>query len=249
MESKNNLSFFELSPMSIKEIITMESKMQLLTQNSKMKKSSQNGITLVNWTLPAFQSETGFRTCPMAQSCVSGCYARSGTYRFKMSVLAHNEKLVLSQSDAFVPEMIAEIETWIKKRTVKHLKVRIHDAGDFYDLSYFEKWIKIMSHFEKDSRVSFYAYSKMIKMIKEYGPLPESFHIIFSFGGKQDSLIDREKDSHSLVFSSIENLLASGYINGTDDDMIAANPVNKKIGLVYHGVKKIENTDWEKIAA
>jgi len=222
--------------------------MILLTQNAKMKKSSQSGTTVVNWTLPAFQSETGFKTCPMASACVSGCYARSGTYRFKSSVSAHNAKLELSQSENFVPAMISEIETWLKKRSVENLKVRIHDAGDFYSLEYFEKWIAIMRHFETEKRVSFYAYSKMVKMIQSYKNLPVSFRVIFSFGGKQDDLIQIETDFHSKVFESLEALQAAGYVDSTQDDLIAAQGKQNKIGLVYHGAKNYQNTTWDKVA-
>jgi hypothetical protein len=222
---------------------------QLLVQNAKMKKSSKNGITVVNWTLPAFQSETGFKTCPMAGACVSGCYARSGTYRFKSSVSAHNWKLELSQSDTFVGTMIAEIELWLKKRSVDHLKLRIHDAGDFYSVSYLDKWIAIMSHFESNPRVSFYAYTKMVQMFQTEKPrLPSNFRAIFSFGGKQDNLIQIETDFHARVFETVEALEAAAYQNGTDDDMVAAIGVSNRVGLVYHGAKSYQNTTWGKVS-
>jgi hypothetical protein len=218
----------------------------LLTQNSKMKKSSQNGITVVNWTIPAFQSVTGLKTCPNAGSCAAGCYARSGTYRFGNVKSAHEQKLALTQSETFVSEMVAEIDSWLKKRSVDTLKVRIHDAGDFYSLEYFQKWIAIMTHFQDDARVSFYAYSKQVKMLKDFGPLPKSFRVIFSFGGKQDELIDKTSDFHSRVFESIEDLEAAGYVDGTIDDMVAALTESPRIGLVYHGAKSFSNTQWQK---
>jgi len=220
---------------------------QLLTQNGKMKKSSQNGITVVNWTLPAFQSETGFRTCPNATKCVSGCYARSGTYRFKSSVVAHGAKLDLSQSEAFVGTMIAEIDQWLKKRSVQHLKVRIHDAGDFYSVSYLDKWLKIMSHFENNPRVSFYAYTKMVSQFKKIR-IPLNFRVIFSFGGSEDHLIDRTQDRHAMVFESLDALESQGYIDGTQDDLVAAMGDCLKIGLCYHGAKSYQNTTWNKVS-
>jgi hypothetical protein len=223
--------------------------MELLTQNSKMKKSSQNGITVVNWTIPAFQSGTGFKTCPNAGLCAVGCYARSGTYQFGASKAAHEAKLALSQSDAFVGMMIAEIEKWLKKRTTKHLKLRIHDAGDFYSISYLNKWIEVMSHFETDSRVSFYAYTKQVEMFQnEKARLPSNFRAIFSFGGKQDKLIQTETEYHARVFETIESLNEAGYQNGTEDDMVAAIGPSLKIGLCYHGVKNYANTKWNKVS-
>jgi hypothetical protein len=163
---------------------------------------------------------------------------------------AHEEKLALTQTDTFVPEMIAEIERWLKKRNVGHLKVRIHDAGDFYSKEYASKWFKIMSHFEKyDNRVSFYAYTKQVKMFQsEMGAIPSNFVLIFSFGGKQDALINTNTERHARVFESIQDLKSAGYVDGTQDDMIAAIGVSTKIGLVYHGTKNFENTKWNKVA-
>ena len=220
----------------------------LLTQNSKMKKSSQNGITVVNWTIPAFMSQDGTKTCPNAGLCAVGCYARQGAYVFSNVQRAHEAKLALTQNDAFVPEMVAEIERWLKKRNVGHLKVRIHDAGDFYSMEYVSKWFAVMSHFETDSRVSFYAYTKQVKLFKDLGAVPPNFRLIFSFGGRQDALIDVSSDFHARVFESMADLKRAGYQNGTDDDMVAANGVSNKIGLVYHGTKNYTNTRWDKVA-
>jgi Gene product 88 len=225
--------------------------MNLLTQNSKMKKSSQNGITVVNWTIPAFQSKTGLRTCPNAGLCAVGCYARQGAYIWGNVSKAHEAKLELTQTDAFVSEMISEIETWLKKRNTKHLKVRIHDAGDFYNETYLNRWLEVMAHFKTETRVSFYAYTKQVEMFKKYqneNLIPVSFRVIFSFGGRQDNLINIETDFHSRVFQSETELLAAGYQDGTDDDMVAAMGVSNKVGLVYHGTKSYNNTKWDKVA-
>jgi hypothetical protein len=222
--------------------------MGLLTQNGKMKKSSVDGLTVVNWTIPAFQSSTGFKTCPNAGLCAVGCYARSGTYRFSNVAKAHEAKLELTQSDKFIPEMIAEIDAWLAKRSVENLKVRIHDAGDFYSLAYLKKWIAIMKHFESDSRVTFYAYTKQVEMFKTFGTLPKAFRLIFSFGGKQDAKIDMTKDFHARVFESLTDLLDAGYVDGTNDDLVAAIGQSPKIGLVYHGAKNFTNTAWDKVA-
>ena len=223
--------------------------MKLLTQNSKMKKSSQNGITVVNWTIPAFMSQTGIKTCPNAGLCAIGCYARQGAYMFGNVKIAHEAKLELTQTDTFVLDMMAEINLWLSKRSTKHLKVRIHDAGDFYSLEYLNRWIEIMSHFENDSRVSFYAYTKQVQMFQnEAKRIPANFRVIFSFGGKQDNLIQLDTDFHAKVFETMDQLETAGYQNGTDDDMVAATGKSNKIGLVYHGTKNYVNTKWNKVA-
>ena len=221
--------------------------MNILTQNAKMKISSQNGIDVYNFGIPAFQSETGFRTCPMAGACATGCYARSGTYRFKNSINAYQERLNLTQSKHFVDIMVAEI-------TVKYLKsfskgnqciIRIHDAGDFYNRVYLTDWVMIM---EKCPNVRFYAYTKMVAMFEDCKAVfPSNFRYIYSFGGKQDSQIDTNNHYHSKVFQSETELLAASYIDATQDDMVAALGVSKRIGLVYHGVKNYTNTLWSGV--
>ena len=56
--------------------------MELLTQNSKLKKTSKEfGKRVFNFGIPAFADpETGKRTCPFAGSCAKICYARKGAY-------------------------------------------------------------------------------------------------------------------------------------------------------------------------
>lgn len=225
--------------------------MDLLTQNGKMKKSSQNGTVLVAWTLPAFQTETGERTCPNAGQCAVGCYARSGTFRFKSSVVAHNEKYELSKTDTFVSEMVEEINRWLKKRNTKRLIVRIHDSGDFYSVSYWNKWREIMLAFQNETCVSFYAYTKQVSMFQnetKAGTVPANFRLIFSQGGKQDSLIQIETERHARVFETLSQLEAAGYVDGSQDDTVAALGDSLKIGLIYHGVKKFDNTGWGKVS-
>lgn len=216
----------------------------MLTQNSKMKKSSKTGIVVYNWTLPAFQSTTGLRTCPNAGACAAGCYARSGTYRFSNVARAHERNLEFSLADNFSELMIADINAKLTKRGVKQLYIRIHDAGDFYSKEYLLKWIEVMRAFE-GHKVKFYAYTKQVELIKSI-EIPENFHVIFSFGGKQDSLIDLGRDAHSRVFETEAELRAAGYINATDDDLIAAAGT-VKVGLVYHGAKSYTNTQWSQI--
>lgn len=223
----------------------------LLVQNAKMKKSSLDGMAVVNWTIPAFQSKDGFKTCPNAGVCAAGCYARSGTYRFKGSIASHESKLALTQSPEFFETMVLEINNWLKKRSVKHLKVRIHDAGDFYSLEYLQKWVDIMTHFSNDTRVSFYAYTKQVDLIKRFRlvqGLPLNFTVIFSLGGKQDAQINQAVDRHSKVFESLEALEAAGYVNGTENDLVAAMGDSNKIGLVFHHAKNWENTAWNRVA-
>lgn len=213
--------------------------MALLSKNAKMKRS-QNGkySRIFNFTIPAFQTKEGFRTCPMAGVCASGCYAKMGAYVWPKVYAKHAENLALTQTESFVSAMSDEI------KRVKPDLVRIHDAGDFYSAEYLDKWLKIIQSFPN---VQFYAYTKSVSLIKSAGILPSNFTVIFSLGGKEDSKIDPTTDRHSRVFPSLESLLAAGYVDTSHDDTNAIGE-NHRIGLVYHGNKGYQNTAWDRVA-
>ena len=207
----------------------------LLTRNSKIKKSKKRTF---NFGIPAYQSNTGFKTCPNAGACAKGCYAMAGAYRFSNVAQAFEKRLSIVLSDDFVNLMLKEIDD------NKAQRIRIHDSGDFFNEEYLYKWLTIIS-LKPD--VEFYAYTKMVSMFKGLkNVLPKNFTVIFSFGGTEDKLIDIENDRHSLVFSSIEELVNAGYADASKQDDIALGE-NHKIGLVYHGTKNIENTNWQKV--
>ena len=211
----------------------------MLTKNAKMKRSEGSKFKKIfNWTIPAFMTKDGFKTCPMAGVCASGCYARMGAYVWSNVYGKHESNLKVTQAPEFVQAMSLEI------KRVKADLVRIHDAGDFYSLEYLLKWVDIA---KLNPSVQFYAYTKSVSMVKSV-TLPDNLTIIFSLGGREDHLIDTKTDRHSRVFSSIEQLQASGYVDTSHDDTNAIG-VNHRIGLVYHGNKKFDNTAWDRVSA
>ena len=119
-----------------------------------------------------------------------------------------------------------------KKKGMKTV-VRIHDSGDFYSKKYFTSWLNIAN---QCPAVLFYGYTKMVSLVKRNAALiPTNLKLCFSFGGKEDRLIDVETDCHSKVF---KDAFASDYADASHDDMILALGTNHKIGLMYHGPKK-----------
>jgi hypothetical protein len=227
--------------------------MELLTQNSKIKKSEKRTF---NFGIPAYQDAEGRKTCPNAAACVIGCYATAGAYRFSNVAKVYQWRLEETLKDSFVLKMVSEI----KKKKVQ--RVRIHDSGDFYLTDkyghlnktqafntythYIAKWISIML-LCKD--VEFYAYTKMVSIFKQYqskGALPKNFILIYSQGGTQDKLINTSVDRHSRVFESKAELKASHYVDTSENDDNALTP-NFRVGLVYHGTKKYSNTHWERV--
>jgi hypothetical protein len=114
----------------------------------------------------------------------------------------------------------------IKKKKASH--IRIHDSGDFYSREYLHKWFKVMDSLPN---VKFYAYTKALPLF-EGETLPANFTLIKSIGGKRDDLI-KSDDRHAKIFKSEADLLAAGYSNASENDLVAIGN-NYKVGLLAH---------------
>jgi len=201
--------------------------MNLLTQNSKLKKTSKElGVRVFNFGLPAYKSATGKLICPMADSCVKFCYARKGAYVWSNVKPAFEKRYELSKTDQFVSKMYDEI---VKK---KPDYIRVHDSGDYYSRKYLHKWLDLALLFPE---VKFYSYTNMVQLFKEID-LPPNFDVIFSDSGKQTHLIDYQLDRYTKIFSSDTELDRAGFVNASKVDLFATKwfSKNKKVGLVYH---------------
>jgi len=201
--------------------------MQLLTQNTKLKKTSKAlGVRVFNFGIPAYKSASGKLTCPFADDCVKFCYARKGAYIWSNVKPAFEKRYELSKTDKFVDEMSNEI---VKK---KPDYVRVHDSGDYYSKAYLQKWIDIALLFPK---VKFYSYTNSVLMLKEAN-LPSNFDIIFSDSGKQRNHINAIHDRHTKIFKSEADLEEAGYANASKVDLYATKWFNNtnKVGLVFH---------------
>lgn len=222
---------------------------KLLTSNSKLRRDAilSFGIPALQYVvtkrflslLHEFDVKHSYKLgdviviCKCAGECAGGCYAQMGAYTYPVVIEAQEYRLALSMSKYFVSWMNIEIRKKRRKR------VRIHDAGDFYSVEYFNKWLRIM---HENPTVQFYAYTKLVKFFKgKMQILPKNFHVIFSEGGKQDEWIDLENDRHSRVFSSVRELKKEKYVNASESDLPSAKG-NFRIGLVYHGYKSREWT-------
>jgi hypothetical protein len=199
----------------------------LLTQNSKLKKTSKAlGLKVFNFGIPAYKSSTGKITCPFAGDCVKFCYARKGAYIWSNVKPAFEKRYELTKTDDFIKVMNLEI---LKK---KPDYVRVHDSGDYYSKEYLQKWIEIAIH---NPNVRFYSYTNSVEMLKS-AKLPDNFDIIFSDSGKQKHLIDKEVDRHTKIFKNRIELLKFGYKDTSEIDLYATKWFNdtNKVGLIIH---------------
>lgn len=201
--------------------------MNLLTQNSKLKKTSKElGLRVFNFGIPAYKSASGKLTCPMADSCVKFCYAKKGAYIWSNVKPAFEKRYELTKTDNFVEAMNAEI------RKKKPDYVRVHDSGDYYSRAYLHKWIEVAIH---NPSVRFYSYTNMVDMMIK-ASLPDNYDIIFSDSGKQKHLINERKHRHTKIFSSVSDLLSADYTDASSIDLMATKWFNNtnRVGLVFH---------------
>ena len=150
--------------------------MNLLTQNSKLKRTSKAlGVRVFNFGIPAYKSASGKLTCPMAKDCIKFCYAKKGAYIWSNVQPAFEKRYQLSKTDDFIHSMIDEI---MKK---KPDYVRVHDSGDYYSKKYWQKWLDIAAI---HADIKFYSYTNCVEMLKNVD-LPDNYDIIYSDSGKQ----------------------------------------------------------------
>ena len=201
--------------------------MNLLTQNSKLKKTSKAlGLRVFNFGIPAYKSASGKLTCPMADECVKFCYAKKGAYIWSNVQPAFENRYQLSKTDDFIDAMNNEI----KRKKPDY--VRVHDSGDYYSKAYLQKWIQVAIH---NPDVKFYSYTNMVDMILNTS-LPSNYDIIFSDSGKQKHLINERKHRHTKIFSNTSDMLSAGYTDASSVDLMATKWFNdtNKVGLVFH---------------
>lgn len=206
---------------------------KLLTQNSELR---PDGI--FNWSLPAFAIKlndgTNFNVCPTAGACASFCYARNGTYLFSNVRGRHIQNLeyTLYHLEEWQAQMLSEVQH--KKMIGKH--VRIHDAGDFYNDEYLLAWLEIA---RQTPAVTFYSYTKEVSRFKRLVEpnCPANFRYLYSMGGKEDHLVDKEVDRHADVFVDDAAILDAGYMNQDASDLLAITLPTTKIGIPANNIR------------
>ena len=199
--------------------------------NSKLQKTAKEfNVRIFNFSIPAGNDKkSGKITCPFAGSCLKLCYAKRGMYRFGNVERALTKRYEASKEENFVQTITDELA---KVKKDKQTYVRIHDSGDFYSPTYFQKWLEIA---RLNPSVRFYAYTKSHSFIRGI-ELPENMDLIFSLGSTKDELIDQAKERHSKIFYSIEEMHEQGYTDSSYLDILATKWLteNNKIGLLIH---------------
>jgi hypothetical protein len=194
---------------------------------------------IATWSLPALSAElsdgTRVKTCPNAGACAALCYARAGTYRFSNVLAAHTRNLERTIRDlaGWEADMVAEVQRYHRGGWV-----RIHDSGDFYSDEYLRAWCRVAAVCPD---TTFYAYTKEVTMTRAVtaeGLVPDNLRLLFSLGGQEDYLLDRDQERHADVFPDVDTLEAAGYADQSDDDRLAVvGPA--KVGIPANNLRHL----------
>lgn len=103
---------------------------------------------------------------------------------------------------------------------VRHTNHEEHDAGDFFSDAYTLAWCRVML---ACPQVTFYAYTKEVRRFKrliEPDP-PENFLWVYSYGGREDSFIDPDRDRVADVFPDEDAISEAGWSSQEASDLLA----------------------------
>ena len=250
--------------------------MNFSTGNAKLKKTAKVLLKLtgkkhkvVSFNLPAPLA------CPSAGACRAICYAQQGRYGFESAQRPRtaNMQAIDTLLESGVPSLVSELSKHIAilDRTKSKLVVRIHDSGDFYRADYVRAWIQVARAFPG---VVFYAYTKSIDIVPDFllsNDIP-NFVMCASLGGKHDKRAVKLAESDpGVILSRIfpveptgptgqvlsedtEHAHATrereGYLDGNSElgDCTLILRQSNRIGLVYHGTRKLTPAQVKAIA-
>jgi hypothetical protein len=66
--------------------------------------------------------------------------------------------------------------------------------------------------------------------------IPDNFRFLYSTGGLQDNLIDRDVDRHADVFPDLPSMTRAGYASQEDSDLQAVMLPTNRVGIVANNI-------------
>lgn len=188
-------------------------------------------------------------TCPTAGVCARACYARAGTYKIP-SVLAKHQRNLTRILDN-LPQWEADMLNELSAAKFNGAALRVHDAGDFFSTEYLLAWLRIA---RASPSTLFYCYTKEISRFREHvePDPPPNFLWVFSFGGREDHLIDINRDRVADVFPDEEAIARAGWFSNAASDLDAVLSPSRKVGMAQNNIphlrRRIGNQtfrDWQ----
>lgn len=132
------------------------------------------------------------------------------------------------------PEMMADsIESAMPKNTGI---VRIHVAGDLFNLIYFMAWVLVA---KRNPHILFYAYTKSLPYWAELrDSIPYNLVLTASYGGREDAMIASHKFRSAKVVYSEQEAYDLGLEIDHDDSHAACPSLrNQDFALLIHGTQ------------
>ena len=237
--------------------------MKFSTANSKLKKlyAHTNG-SLANWLahkigratakVYSFDLLSGW-DCPFAHNCKSKAVVEAGKKR-RIEDGKHTKFRCFSASQEVLfpnvydsrknnSDAMHELET--SEQMADELEsvlppdariVRIHVAGDFYNVIYFLAWCLVA---KRNPQVLFYAYTKSLKYWAENTDnVPPNLVLTASRGGRDDHLIEEHGlRSAKVVFSESEAAELGLEIDSDDSHACDPAKAGQDFALLIHGVQ------------
>ena len=111
------------------------------------------------------------RTCPGSTAkCRKWCYARKAERQYPAVLPFRTRNWEASKLESFESLIHNEISAKRKVDTI-----RVHESGDFYCQSYFDKWCQLARDFPQ---IRFYAYTKSKHL--DFSRRPDNFVVLLS---------------------------------------------------------------------
>jgi hypothetical protein len=155
------------------------------------------GFSLGNMKLPyetAIWNIPALVTCPGAklQGCatfnqnggkIGWCYALKAERMYPGVIESRTRNLHASLEDDFEERLFNLVMQVVRFRKVKVTKIRVHEAGDFYNQRYLDIWLRVADRIRKMRRsigrtIKFYAYTKSIEL--DFSHRPDNFVVLLS---------------------------------------------------------------------
>lgn len=200
------------------------------------------GQGILTFKLPAGHSCPGAKDCrtfadPDTGTITDGphqkfrCYAASleAVYTSVRELSWHNFDTLSAAGTT--ERMVEELVTSMPKGW---RGVRIHDAGDFFNIHYFRAWMAVA---QVNPHMFFYAYTKSLPFWvaeMQKGNIPRNMVLTASRGGRHDRLIDLHALREAVVVYHPDEAKCLGLeIDHTD--ALARDPKVLKFALLIHG--------------
>jgi hypothetical protein len=203
------------------------------------------------------------KTCPGADKCMAfvtlnsegkrrvndgpemefRCFAASSealfgkVYDSRQNNFNSIKNLLKNFSVGVAGNIVADMIQSQRKKRGKNITthVRIHESGDFFTADYFAMWMHVCRLIPD---LTFYAYSKNLPMILDYGMdlLPSNFYLTASMGGKFDYLIEEGYfPRYSVVLMNQAEADARGL--EVDHDETHCYTQDGPFALLVHGIQ------------